>query len=77
MTDYVAFSTTVCHDLASRMIFAGADPDRVTVLDTNDIAAIVSRLDEVQAEVAYFLTNTKHCKEISDYLRSHGGNANG
>lgn len=77
VTDYVAFSTTVCYDLASRMIFAGADEERVTVLDTSDLSIIAAKLDEVRADVAYFLTNTTHCKQISNYLRSHGGDTNG
>ena len=77
VTDYVAFSTTVCHDIASRMLYAGAPEERVTVLDTNDIPSVVSKLDDMEADVAYFLTNTKHCEAISDYLRSHGGDANG
>lgn len=74
---YVSFSTTVCHDLASRMIFAGADQERVTVMDTNDIAAVTAKLDEMDVGVAYFLTNTACCKEISSYLSAQGGTTNG
>lgn len=75
-THYVAFSSTVCHDLASRMIYAGAQPDQVTVLDTDDPAAIIGALDDIPVDVAYFLTNTKHRKSLCDQLTSQGGTRN-
>ncbi len=77
VTDYVAFSTTVCYDLAYRMIYAGAPEDRVTVLETNDLETITGKLDEIEADVAYFLTNTKHCELLRDYFKQYGGDANG
>ena len=72
---YVAFSTTVANDIASRMILAGAPEEDVTVFDTNDVATIFSKLDEIEESVVYILTNTKHAPEIKRYL-TQGGSAN-
>lgn len=70
---FVAFSTTVAGDLASRMILAGAKEDDVTVLDTDDLDTVFAKLQDLDAEVVYVLTNTKHAKQIKRYL-SQGGN---
>lgn len=72
---YVAFSTTIANDLASRMILAGADEKQVTVFDTNDVPTIFAKLDEIETPVIYILTNTKHSPEIKQYFRQ-GGAAN-
>ena len=69
----MAFSTTVCHDIASRMIFAGAPEEDVTILDTNDFETVFSKLDEIETDVVYVVTNMKHVKAIKAYL---GGNGN-
>lgn len=71
---YVAFSTTVCHDIASRMIFAGAPEADVTVLDTNDLAAVFQTLDKIQTDVVYVVTNMKRVKEFKAFLTEGGHN---
>ena len=70
---YVAFSAAVAGDLASRMIFAGAPEEKVTVLDTDDMDVVAGKLDELDVEVAYFLTNTHSAKRLNDYFAAHGG----
>ena len=69
---YVAFSSTVANDLASRMILAGAPEESVTVFDTNDIQTIFSKLDDIESSVIYILTNTKHAPEIKQYFNQGG-----
>ncbi len=71
---YVAFSTTVANDIASRMILAGADKEHVTVFDTNHVPTIFSTLNEIDADVVYILTNTKHAPEIKNYFKQGGTN---
>lgn len=73
---YVAFSTTVANDIASRMILAGADETQVSVVDSNDVSTVFQSLDHIDANVVYILTNTVHAPEIKEYF-SKGGNANG
>ena len=69
---YTAFSTTVANDIASRMILAGAAENQVSVVDSNDVAAIFSNLDDIEAKVIYILTNTKHAPEIKNYFKQGG-----
>lgn len=71
-THYVAFSKTIAWDLAQRMILAGADPENLTIRDTNDPAKIFDVLPDLSAEVVYILTNTKHVPEIRAYLNKGG-----
>ena len=73
---YVVFSSTVCYDTANRMIYAGAPMDRITVLDTEDIPTILSKLDELETDNVYFLTGMKPYKQLKTYF-SQGGAANG
>lgn len=73
---YVAFSATVANDIAARMILAGADKENVTVYDTNDISTVFRKLDDIDAQVVYILTNTLHAPEIKKYL-TQGGASHG
>lgn len=73
---YVAFSETVAGDIASRMILAGAPEEAVTMVDSNDVNTIFKKLDEIEAEVVYILTNTYHAPEIKAYF-AQGGGVNG
>ena len=69
---YVAFSTTVANDIASRMIHAGAPEENVTIVDSSDIPTIFSKLDDIESSVIYILTNTKHAPEIKQYFNQGG-----
>lgn len=69
----VAFTETICYDLAARMIYAGVPEDRVTALDTEEPGPVLELLEKTDAPVLYILTNTKHFRQINDYILSHGG----
>ena len=69
----VAFSETICYDLAARMIYAGVPEDKVTVLDTDEPGPVLEQLLQTDAPVIYILTNTKHCRQISDEILGRGG----
>ncbi len=73
---YVAFSATVAGNIASRMILAGADESLVTVYDSNDPSVFFQKLDDIETDVIYVLTNTYHAPEIKGYLKQ-GGTTNG
>ena len=70
---YVAFSETICYDLAARMIYAGAPAEKVTALDVEEPGPVLEILEKTDAPVIYILTNTKHFRLISDYILNHGG----
>ena len=72
---YVAFSSTVAGDIASRMILAGAPSEDVTICDTNDMSVIFKNLETLQTNVIYILTNPKHAKDVKGYLKE-GGSVN-
>lgn len=69
---FVAFSSTVCHDIANRMILAGAEPERVTVVDSDDPRDFLAPLDDIQADVVYMITNMKHVKRNTQYIMQGG-----
>lgn len=69
---YVAFSSTVANDLASRMILAGAEEDNITIYDTDDMDTVFGKLKELDASVIYVLTNTKHASMIKQYFKQGG-----
>ena len=69
----VAFSETICYDLAQRMIYAGVPEEKVTALDTEEPGPVLELLENCDAPVIYILTNTKHFRLINDYILSHGG----
>lgn len=73
---YVAFSSTVAGDIATRMILAGAPSEDVTICDTNDMSVIFQNLEHLQTDVVYILTNPKHAKDVKRYL-NEGGATNG
>ncbi len=70
---YVVFSTTVCYDTANRLRYAGAPEERVTVLDTEDIATILAELDRTKTDNIYFLTGMKPYKQLMAQFKQGGG----
>ena len=73
---YIAFSADVCHDLALRMIMAGADENRLTIVDSDEPEEIFRSLDSFDSEVVYLITNPKHSGRNIAYLKQGGaGNA--
>lgn len=69
---YVAFSENVSHDIAARMILAGAPEDQITVVDSDDIPTIFQTLDSIETDVIYLVTNPKHFRPIKNYLTKEG-----
>ena len=69
---YVAFSSSVAGDIASRMILAGAPAEDVTICDTDDMVVIFEHLNHIKTDVIYVLTNPKHAKDVKGYLKEGG-----
>ncbi len=72
---YVAFSETVAYDIASRMILAGAPEEDVTIVDSDEMDKIFAKLDEIETDVVYVLTNPKHARIVKNYLRGGADHA--
>ena len=73
---YVVFSTTVSYDTANRIRYAGVPEEKITVLDTEDIPAILAELDQIKTDNVYFLTGMKPYKALKAHFR-RGGEAHG
>ena len=69
---YNLFKVNIANDIATRMILAGADPDAVTVCDTDDMEQIFSTLEKIDTKVIYVLTNPKHAPVVKGYLLKGG-----
>ncbi len=72
VTHYVAFSETEANDIASRMILAGAEPNQVTVCDTDNMDTVFATLEKMDTKVVYVLTNPKHAPVVKGYLLKGG-----
>ena len=73
---YVVFSSTVSYDTANRIRYAGVPEEKITVLDTEDIPAILAELDKIRTDNIYFLTGMKPYKALREYF-GREGEANG
>ena len=69
---YVVFSTTVCYDTANCLRYAGAPENKITVLDTEDIPAILTELDKTKTLNIYFVTGMKPYKALKKQFKQGG-----
>ena len=72
--EIVSFSRTVCHDVALRLIYAGADASDITIMDTNDFPQVADQIDACKSKLVYVLSESDHYqKDIYPYFQQHGG----
>ena len=69
----ICFSGTVAYDAALRLVYDGLEPERITVLPTNDDAAIVGEMQKHACENVYMVTWLKKYQSIADYAAKHVG----
>ena len=69
---YVLFSSTVCHDTANRLVYAGVPRDKLTVLDTEDVPTILAQLDRLQSKNIYFVTGMKPYEQLKSHFLMGG-----
>jgi len=74
---FICFSGTVSYDAALRLVYAGADPERITVLPTNDDKTILDELARWDADTVYLITWLHKFYDLSKYARTHQGQAAG
>ena len=66
---YIVFSKTVCYDVANRMIYDGANKDKIEIIDAeDDIDAILKKMDEIKTDNIYILTGMKPYKKIKKFI---------
>lgn len=67
----ICFSGSVAYDAALRLIYDGLDTEKLTVLPTNDNAAIVAEMQKHECENVYMVTWLKKYQSIAEYAKKH------
>jgi len=65
---YICFSKTVAYDCANRLIYAGADKEKIEIIDSDYINLTLDRLNEIETDNIYIITGMKPYKEIKEYF---------
>lgn len=72
---YVCFSKTVSYDTANRMIYAGADKDKISIYDVeDDFDKIFEDLDKLETDNIYIITGMKPYKKLKKFLEKGDSN---
>lgn len=67
---FICFSGTVSYDAALRLVYAGADPERISVLPTNDDKTILDELARWDADTVYLITWLHKFYDLQKYAKS-------
>ena len=67
---YICFSKTVAYDTANRLIYAGADPQRITILPTDEVAPVFEALASCESDNAYLITWLKKYHDMEQYAKA-------
>lgn len=67
----ICFSGTVAYDAAMRMLYDGFDPDKLTVLPTNDDDTIVKEMSKYDCDNVYLITWLKKYYSLAEYAKKH------
>ena len=65
---YIVFSRTVAWDTALRMRYAGVEESAMEILPINDIETVFAKIDEIQTDNIYIISNMKPVKQIKQYF---------
>lgn len=71
VSHYICFSGTVAYDAALRLIYAGVPREKITILPTNDDAAIVAALNQYECGNVYMITWLKKYLHLAEYAKRH------
>ena len=53
---YICMSNVICYDEATRLVLEGVDPDKITVLPTNNYDVLLKELEKYECRNVYLLT---------------------
>ena len=67
----ICFSGTVAYDAALRMLYDGFDPDKLTILPTNDDKAIIDELAKYDINNVYLITWLHKFESLAEYAKAH------
>ena len=61
----------MAYDSANRLIYAGIDKDKISVLPTDDDDAIMKELDKYDIDNVYLITWLKKYYELDKYIKNN------
>ena len=67
----ICFSGTVAYDAALRMLYDGFDPDKLTVLPTNDDKTIVEEMAKYDIDNVYLITWLHKFESLAEYAKGN------
>ena len=67
----ICFSGTVVYDAALRMLYDGFDPDKLTVLPTNDDKTIVEEMAKYDIDNVYLITWLHKFESLAEYAKGN------
>ena len=53
---YFCFSERVCYDTANRLIYEGIDPEKIVIIDSEDVDQIFAEIDKAETDNIYMIT---------------------
>jgi len=65
----ICFSGSVAYDAALRMLYDGFDESKLTILPTNDDAAIVEEIEKHDCENVYLVTWLGKYLSLAEYAK--------
>ncbi len=70
---YICFSEAVAYDTANRMLYAGINPEDISILPNDSDEAILSELDKFDVDNVYLITWLKKYHELEKSTQQYGG----
>lgn len=68
---YICFSDAVSYDSANRLIYAGVDKDKITILPTDATEDIMKELDKHDIDNVYLITWMHKYHQMDKYAKEH------
>ena len=64
---YFCFSEGVCYDTAKRLILEGVSPEKITIINSEDVETLFAEIDKVETNNIYLITWLKTFKHMKKY----------
>lgn len=68
---YICFSEAVAYDSANRLIYAGVDKDKISIIPTDNDTDIMQELDKYKSKNVYLITWLKKYYELDKYIKNN------
>lgn len=76
VTRYICFSEAVAYDTANRLIYAGIDKNKISILPTDDDDILMKELDKYNTNNVYLITWLHKYYQLDKYIKNKKGGKN-